>query len=630
MKRNRLLQIILFSTIVIYCSIFAKSCANTTGAPTGGPKDTIPPILVNVVPALNELNVPLTKNTIQLYFNEYVVLKDATNQIFLSPPTSKKPQTRVRGKSIIITVEDTLRQNTTYTIDFGAGIVDNNEGNVFPQYVYTFSTGGHVDSLYFTGNIVNAATMLPEKGVTIALYMVPADSTADITTTPDVMSKQIISTLKSTLPIHSTPDKMTRSDSWGFFTLRNLQDTLYYVYAFNDLNFNYKYDQESEKIAFLDSAFRPSKVIAKDIKELLFVGDKDTVAAMERVPDVNMFLFKEHPSRQYLSNSGRIAERAAFIKFSAPYVIIDTIEMEKYDNSKIITQFNTLQDSLLIWINDQKPIPDTLLVNMTYHKTDSTGVLTPFEESVKLILKRTGESAQTGQSRRYTRTDDSQRDTTLKFTAKATPETVDQDGITLQFDYPLIRKEMQNITLSYQTPRLQTIQETYTILYDATDIRRFIIKPDKPLVAGNDYILKVPKDIFTDINGLPNDSLNVKFALPNSENLSSISLILEDVTSHYIVELINEKRDQVFRSYRIDSDTTLSFPYLKAMKYSIRITEDKNNNGIIDTGSLLERRQPEKVLLYKPGEGMTDAAYILDIPERAEIIQTINIGEMFR
>ena len=608
MKRNRLLQIILFSTIVIYCSIFAKSCANTTGAPTGGPKDTIPPVLVNVLPALNELNVPITKNSIQLYFNEYIVLKNATNQIFLSPPTSKKPQTRIKGKSIIITIEDTLKQNTTYTIDFGAAIVDNNEGNIFPQYVYTFSTGPEIDSLYFTGNIVNATTMLPEKGATIALYMSPADSAVYI----------------------NTPDAMSRSDSWGFFALRNLRDTLYHVYAFNDLNFNYKYDPESEKIAFLDSAFHPSKVVAKDIKELSFVGDKDTVAAMDRVSDINMFLFKEHPSRQYLSNSGRIAERAAFVKFSAPYVIIDTIEVEKYDNSKIITQFNTLQDSLLIWINDQNPIPDTLLMKMTYHKTDSTGVLSPFQENIKLILKKSGERQQANQTRQYTKTDENKKDTVLKFTAKATPEIIDQEGITLLFDYPLIRKEMQNITLNYQTPRLQTMQETFTVMYDSTEMRRFIIKPDNHLITGNDYILKIPKDIFTDINGLPNDSLNVKFKLPNSENLSSISLVLKDVNSHYIVELINEKRDQIFRSYRIDSDTTLTFPYLKAAKYSIRITEDKNNNGIIDTGSLLDRRQPEKVLLYKHGEGMTDAAYILDIPERAEVTQTINIREMFR
>lgn len=606
MKRNNVLQIALFATIIIYCSIFTKSCANTSGSPTGGPKDTIPPVLVNVIPGLNETNVPLTKSSIQLFFNEYVVLKDATNQIFLSPPTSKRPQTRTKGKSIIITIEDTLKPNTTYNIDFGEAIQDNNEGNIFPHFVYSFSTGDHIDSLYFTGNIVNAITMLPEKGVTIALYKDHSDSAVFL----------------------STPDAISKSDEWGFFALRNLSDTLYRVYAFNDVNFNYKYDPNTEMIAFLDSAFSPRKAMANDIIELSYIDKKDTAAAMSRVPDINLYLFKEHPSSQYLKNSGRIAERAAFLKFSAPYARIDSIGIAGYDSTQLITQFNTLQDSLLIWINDQKPVPDTLSLKMVYHKTDSTGTLTPSRESVRLILQGAKRSSE--QSRRYTKTDETQKDTLLKISTTAVPENIDQNGIILNFDYPLIKNDIDKVTLTYLTPRLQVVEEPFNILYDSTEIRRMIVKPEKNLVRGNDYTLKIPKDIFRDINALPNDSLSVKFSLPDSEDLSILILELEEVNSNYIIELISEKRDKVFRSYKVDSDTTLNFPYLSAAKYSVRITEDKNNNGIIDTGSLIGKKQPEKVLLYKPGEGFTEAAYILEIPERTELIQLINIGEMFR
>lgn len=607
MKRNNILQIALFATIVVYCSVFTKSCANTTGSPTGGPKDTIPPVLVNVMPGNNQLNVPLTKGSIQLFFDEYVVLKDASNQIFLSPPTPKKLQTKIKGKSIIITYEDTLKPNTTYTIDFGEGIQDNNEGNIFPHYVYAFSTGDHIDSLYFTGSILNATTMLPEKGVTIALYKDHSDSAIFL----------------------STPDAMSRSDEWGFFSLRNLSDTLYRVYAYNDLNFNYKYDQDVEMIAFLDSSFRPYKAITSGIKELAYVDKKDTLAAMSRIPDINLYLFKENPTRQYLTNSGRIAERAAFLKFSAPYVKIDSIGISGYDSTQLITQFNTLQDSLLIWINDQKAVPDTLFLDMVFQKTDSTGVLVPTNERVRLIQSGGNTSRQSGQ-RRYTKTEDTPKDTLLKIATTAVPENIDQDGIILMFEFPLIEQDWEKIKLNYQTPRLQTIEEPITIIPDSTEIRRFTIKPDNPSIAGNDYTLRIPKNVFKDINNLPNDSLNIKFALPIDEDLSTLFLELTDVESNYIVELISEKRDKVFRTYRIDDDTTLRFPYLKAGKYSVRITQDLNNNGIIDTGSLLERRQPEKVLLYKPGEGSTDAAYILDIPEKVELTQTINIGEMFR
>ena len=94
----------------------------------------------------------------------------------------------------------------------------------------------------------------------------------------------------------------------------------------------------------------------------------------------------------------------------------------------------------------------------------------------------------------------------------------------------------------------------------------------------------------------------------------------------YIVDLLNEKRDKVLRSYIVDSDQTLTFPYLKASKYSIRITEDLNRNGIVDTGILLEKKQPEKVRFYK----LEDGTFLIDIPEMSEIEQTLDVAEMFK
>ena len=117
----------------------------------------------------------------------------------------------------------------------------------------------------------------------------------------------------------------------------------------------------------------------------------------------------------------------------------------------------------------------------------------------------------------------------------------------------------------------------------------------------------------------------MKVSLPNDDKLSLLKLKMTSVKNKYIVDLLNEKRDNVLRSFIIDSDTELVFPYLKAGKYSIRITEDKNRNGIVDTGVLLEHRQPEKVLFYK----LSDGTFILEIPEMSEIEQAIDLAEMF-
>ena len=150
--------------------------------------------------------------------------------------------------------------------------------------------------------------------------------------------------------------------------------------------------------------------------------------------------------------------------------------------------------------------------------------------------------------------------------------------------------------------------------------------PQEKLLPGWEYFMKIPHRKFTDINGFYNDSTEVKVSLPNDDKLSSISLVLTGVKNKYIVDLLNEQRSSIIRSYTIDKDQTLLFPYVKAGKYSIRFTEDRNRNGIVDTGNLLEHRQPEKVLFYK----LEDGKSLIDIPEMAEFEQKIDLEEMFK
>jgi hypothetical protein len=146
------------------------------------------------------------------------------------------------------------------------------------------------------------------------------------------------------------------------------------------------------------------------------------------------------------------------------------------------------------------------------------------------------------------------------------------------------------------------------------------------MLPGYEYFLKVPHRKFKDINGYYNDSTEVKVVLPNDDKLSSISLVLSNVENKYIIDLLNEKRDKVLRQYIIDKNTVLDFPYLKAGKYSIRITEDLNGNNLVDTGNLLEHKMPEKVRFYK----LEDGTFLIDIPEMTELEQSIDIKEMFR
>ena len=144
-------------------------------------------------------------------------------------------------------------------------------------------------------------------------------------------------------------------------------------------------------------------------------------------------------------------------------------------------------------------------------------------------------------------------------------------------------------------------------------------------MSGYEYKLKVPHRKFRDINGFYHDSTEVKVSLPKDDKLSTLSLDMVGVRHKYIVDLLNEKRDKVMRSYIIENDTKLLFPYLKSGRYSVRITEDINKNGIVDTGNLLEHRQPEKVIFYK----LRDGSEVLTIKESTEMEQRIDIGKLF-
>lgn len=583
--------------LILGSIIFSHSCANTTTGPSGGPKDTIPPVLVKISPAPNSVFVPVSKTKVEFTFNEYVVVK-SSNDIFLSPPLEKAPKNKIKGKSVVVYFESDLDSNKTYTIDLTGAIADNNEGNMFPGYTLTFSTGSRIDSMMITGIVQDCNTLMPIKGAKVMLYKDQSDSAVFL----------------------QRPDAAVKTDDWGFFCLRNIADTVYRLYAVMDDNNNNKYDPETERIAFWDSLVRPVTRVSDSIPELLKYDMKDTAACLARKTEYELNLFRETPSKQMIVNKERIGERTAYITFMAPYATMDSIWIRGVPPEKLITQFNIKRDSLEIWVNDPKTQPDTLFLYVDYLKTDTLGVLTPFVEEIKLTKpKAKGAAAKT------TRKDIKHEDTTAVFTLTADGETVEQYGFQLEFKYPVVHGQFDSLQFRYLNPKQQETKGTYKIAQDSLNLRKYVIRPDVKMLPGYEYFLKVPHRKFSDINGYWNDSTEVKVALPNDESLSLLDVKLENVHNKYIVDLLNEKRDKVMRSYIIDKDCTLSFPYLKAGKYSIRLIEDVNRNGIVDTGNLLEHRQPEMVKFYKLADGNS----MIDIPEKAEIEQVIDISELF-
>lgn len=587
-----------FPVIVVLGSmIFSHSCANTTTPPSGGPKDTIPPVITKLDPLPGTVNVPRHKTKLFLEFNEYVTVKDPKS-LFLSPPLEKSPKFKLKGKGVLVSFESDLDSNKTYTLDVTNAIGDNNEGNMFPGYTLVFSTGDRIDSMMVTGIVQDCNTLQPLKGATVMLYKDHADSAIFL----------------------KRPDAAVKTDDWGYFCLRNIQDTVYRMFAIIDENNNNLYEAESEKVAFIDSLVKPVNVVNDTLPELQKYDMKDTVNCLARKNEYELSIFREKPSKQLIVNKERVGERTAYITFMAPYAQIDSIWIKGVPSDKLITQFNIMQDSLEIWVNDPKEQPDTFYLNVKYMKTDTLGMLNSFTEELRLAKPKKGLAAKTS------RKDIKKEDTTAVFTLEAKPETVEQYGFVFEFKYPLVEDAFDSLTFRYLNPKQQEFNEKYSVTQDSLNLRKYVVRPNVDLLPGYEYFLKVPHRKFKDINGFYNDSTEVKVTLPNDDKLSSISLVLSNVSNKYIVDLLNEKRDQVLRSYIIDKDSTLPFPYLKAGKYSIRITEDVNRNGIVDTGNLLEKKQPEKVLFYK----LEDGSFLIDIPEMTELEQNIDVAEMFK
>lgn len=576
--------------------MFSHSCANTTTPPSGGPKDTIPPIITKLYPADGSINVPTHKTKLELTFNEYVVVKDPKS-LFLSPPLEKAPKYKIQNKSVVVYFESDLDSNKTYTLDLTNAIADNNEGNMYPGFTLVFSTGDKIDSMLVTGTVQDCNTLQPIKGATVMLYKDHADSAVFL----------------------KRPDAAIKTDDWGYFCLRNIQDTLYRMYALIDENNNNKYDPETEKIAFLDSLVKPVMKVNDSLPELQKYDMKDTVCCLARKSEYELNIFREKPSTQMIVNKERVGERTAYITFMAPYAQIDSIWMRGVPREKLITQFNLQKDSLEIWVNDPRKQPDTLFLFVNYLKTDSLGVLNPFTEEIKLVKPKVlpGKSSQR---------DIKREDTTAVFTIDAKPENIEQYGFVMEFKYPVVETAFDSLGFRFLNPRQQESKGEYSVTQDSLNLRKYIVRPKAKLLPGYEYYLKVPHRKFKDINGFYNDSTEVKVSLPNDDKLSAMLLTMSNVKNKYIVDLLDEKRTKVLRSYIIESDQQLVFPYLRAGKYSVRITEDLNRNGLVDTGILLEHKQPEKVRFYK----LEDGTFLIDIPEMVEIEQKVDIGEIFK
>lgn len=583
MERGRLFTGKRIYAWLVFIGAAVYACANK-GYPEGGPKDVTPPHVVEERPV--SFNRNFDKKSIDIYFDEFVQLKNVNEKFIISPPQLKKPKVRLRGRYIRVEFQDSLRPETTYSMDFADAIADNNEGNPLGYYRYVFSTGNMIDTLELSGNVVDAETNEPVYNAYVFIYRNQADS----------------------VPITELPDYMARTDSSGFFRLTNLRQDDYKMVAVMDENRDYKYVPETEQIGFLDSVVRP---VMMEVSRTDTLSDDSIVTASYTVYGPNnlfLRLFPEEPTQLYMTNSERKERELLYFTFSIPgrndfeIELLDTVLHTPW----YLTEQSAGKDTVMLWLTDSSVYrKDTLRFKLSYLRTDSLHQKSPYTDTVRLVF----EEKTTGRKPRKQEAADSVKSamTFLNITASVASEQDLNRGISLEFDKPLAGGGLDSIKLF---EKVDTVYRpvAFELKRDSIHLRRYELnvewKPEK------EYELVIDSAAISDIYGHHNNKLDKKFKVRGVEAYGKIILHVRDGEGQIVVQLYkweNRKAENGRQLFTIVDEKTIEgagdvvFDFLKAGKYGIRAVFDENGNGRWDTGLYLKGVQPEKVV-YLPGE----------------------------
>lgn len=535
------------------------SCANI-GMPSGGPKDTTPPILIKSNPA--NFSVNFNSNSIDLYFDEYIQAKNLKQQVIVSPPPVTPPIISLRGKKIHIELKDSLLPNTTYSINFGSAIVDNNEGNILQDLQFVFSTGAVLDSLQISGKVTNA---LNGKAIESALVMLYKD-------------------LSDTVPFRKVPYFVGRTNAKGEFKVRNISDTLYQLVALQDVNANYLYDSPDELIAFSDSLIRPSAFVIE--KTDTIPGDstrQDSIVhsfTTHFLPDsINLLVFQELPKIRKISMKNRPASHHLEIVFSLPHPEEISFSLDQYElnPANSLHYFSPNRDTLSLWLLDSTIYTaDTLNLILTSIKTDS--LLQPViqNDTVAFAFRRPAEPP----APKFDVTSTLKKQGTIEI---GTP-------VAFTFDQPLADINPQKIFFTVKQDSLFIEAEWQANQDSLNPMKVGMTLETEP---GKSYRLFAEPGAFRSVYGLQNDSLLYQFEYRKQDAYGKLILNTDQGEENWIIELLTEKGVLV-KSVQIGQLRESIFDHLLPEKYMLRVIVDENNNGKWDTGDYSEKRQAEK------------------------------------
>ncbi len=534
-------------------AILLASCANIV-APTGGAKDTAPPKMISSSPKKGAVN--FTDKNFRVNFNEFIKLKD--KEVLVSPPLKTAPKVKLRGKAILVSWKDTLKENTTYTFVFGDNIQDITEGNTLNNFQFVFSTGSVIDSLTYSGKVLDAATGNALENVSVMLYKENSDS----------------------MPSKQKPYYLAKTNKDGTFEFNYLKEGKYKIFALKDENYDLLYNLPNEKIAFSDSLISISKNTLPITLQLFenFQNKKQQLKAIKRLDGISyLFLFnKKIKSLPCTAEKGfndfvQIAKNDSLQLFLTKKVNFDSLQLHIIsDDLDTIFKIETKADSI-IWRRTRLNVMANFQIKNSAVKPNESG-----RKQNSMLIASSNSSTKT--------------------ISKFSDELNFNKPMFLIFNHPIAIENLKtNFVLIEDTGKFKT-----TIKPEINNGAAFQQKTKINYNFKEDHLYEIVgrKNQFTDVANISSDSFHISFVYKAQRHFGNILLAIktDSTQQNLMVELLSSDGSTVSRERF--SGKKIAWDFLPAGQYNIRLLVDKNGNGFWDTGNYFLHQQPESYLRY--------------------------------
>ncbi len=571
------------------------------GSPDGGWYDEKPPVVMRTSPDNGATGVKQKRVTI--CFDEFVTLDNATENVIISPPQTEQPDIKVKGKDIIVNLKDSLKEATTYTIDFSDAIKDNNEGNPLGNYTFTFSTGDAIDTMQVGGYVLDAETLEPIQGTQVGLYLVGDTDEADSTVIRRFTTEPML--------------RVSRTDQSGHFTIKGVKPGRYRVYALKDVDNNFMLTPGSgEQMAFLDETIVPS--VFDDTRQdttmldSLRIKDIQMVRYKHFMPDnIVLRAFTEpRTDRAFIKNDRQEAEKFT-VYFSYGDSLLPQIRGLNFDfDGKYIVEASQKNDTVSYWLTDTSLVnTDSLEIEMTYRMTDTLGVLQQQTDTLMLLPKvsyekrqkdklkelETWEKQQAKRKKRGEPYDSIKAPDPLKMNIIAKSQFDPDRNITLEFATPLARVDTSMIHLYVE--RDSTWYNTEWQIREKPNTNARTLEILSKWEPGLQYSFETDSTAFADIYGKVTKKEKFGMKVKSLDEYGTFQINIPSLAGKNLVCQLLEADGKVAKEVKTTTGVA-KFIYLDEKEYYLKVIVDDNGNGVWDTGKFGSMLQPEQVYYY--------------------------------